>query len=72
MTPSTFTYLLETLTGLLWIIAGPMMTLAGLILLAIGACDRNKQTALDGLKAFALGLTVCAVFTAWHRYTIGA
>jgi hypothetical protein len=65
-------YLLETLTGLLWIIAGPLMTLAGLLLLAIGAQDRNKQTALDGLKAFALGLTVCVVFTAWHRYAVGA
>jgi hypothetical protein len=48
------------------------MTLAGLLLLAIGLQDRNKHTAIDGLKAFALGLTVCAVFTAWHRYAVGA
>lgn len=65
-------YLLETLTGLLWIIAGPLMTLAGLLLLAIGSYDREKATIVDGAKAFALGLTVCVVFTVWHRYAAGA
>ena len=65
-------YLLDTLTGLLWIVSGPVLTLAGLLLFFIGLQDRNKQTALDGLKAFALGLIVCAAFAAWHRYANGA
>jgi hypothetical protein len=65
-------YLLETLTGLLWIIAGPLMTLAGLLLLAIGAHDRDKPTILDGAKAFAFGLIVCALLVIWTRYATGA
>ena len=72
MPPTTFTLLLEIIAGLLWMIAGPLMILAGLLLLAIGAHDRDKPKLLDGAKAFAFGLTVCALLVLWTRYTTGA
>jgi hypothetical protein len=68
MTPTTLNTMFETLIGFLWIVAGPVQATAGLLLLGMGACDRNKQTAMDGLRAFALGLLVCLAFKLWTDY----